>query len=107
MVNRLPAVQKTQVQSLGREDPLEKGMDIHSSTLAWRIPWAEEPGGLQSMELRQSITRQVNKKSRVPEEEKGSGALKEEIRVSILKEEKRTNIFSIFLNFSHIKLFFL
>ena len=71
MVNRLPAVQKTQVQSLGREDPLEKGMDIHSSTLAWRIPWAEEPGGLQSMELRQSITRQVNKKSRVPQEEKG------------------------------------
>ena len=58
------------------------------------------------MELRQSITSQVNKKSRVPEEEKGSGALKEEIRVSILKEGKRTNIFPIFLNLSHIKLFF-
>ena len=44
MVNRLPAVQETGVQYLGQEDPLEKGMAIHSSTLAWRIPWAEEPG---------------------------------------------------------------
>ena len=44
----LPSVQETQVQSLGREDPLEKAMAIHSSILAWRIPWTEEPGGLQS-----------------------------------------------------------
>ena len=44
-----PATQKVQFQSLGREDPLEKGMETHSSTLAWRIPWTEEPGGLQSM----------------------------------------------------------
>ena len=43
------AMQETQVQSLGREDPLEKGMAIHSSILAWRIPWTEEPGGIQSM----------------------------------------------------------
>ena len=42
------AVQETQVQSLRWEDPLEKGMAIHSSILAWRIPWTEEPGGLQS-----------------------------------------------------------
>ena len=49
MVKNLPAVQEIQVQSLCREDPLEKGMAIHSCTLAWRIPWAEEPGGLQSM----------------------------------------------------------
>ena len=42
-------MQKTQVQSLGQEDPLEKEMAIHSSILAWRIPWTEEPGGLQSM----------------------------------------------------------
>ena len=48
-VKRLPAVQETQVRSLGREDPLEKGMATHSSFLAWRIPWTEEPGGLQSM----------------------------------------------------------
>ena len=48
-VKNLPAVQETQVQSLGREDPLEKGMATHSSILAWRIPWTEEPGGLQSM----------------------------------------------------------
>ena len=45
----LPAMQETGVQFLGREDPLEKEMGTHSSILAWRIPWAEEPGGLQSM----------------------------------------------------------
>ena len=62
-VKNLPAMQETRVQSLGGEDPLEKGiathssiiaekaMAPHSSTLAWRIPWAEEPGGLQSMGL--------------------------------------------------------
>ena len=44
-----PAVQKTWVQSLGWEDPLEKGMAVHSSVLAWGIPWTEEPGRLQSM----------------------------------------------------------
>jgi len=44
-------MQETQVQSLGQEDPLEKGMATHSSILAWRIPWAEEPGGLQSIEM--------------------------------------------------------
>ena len=50
MVKHLPAMQETQVQSLGREDPLEKEMTTHSSTLAWKIPWMEEPGGLQSMD---------------------------------------------------------
>ena len=44
-------MQETQVQSLSQEDPLEKEMSIHSSILAWRIPWTEEPGGLQSMGL--------------------------------------------------------
>ena len=48
-VKNLPAMQETQVPSLGREDPLEKGMATHSSILAWRIPWTEEPGGLESM----------------------------------------------------------
>ena len=48
-VKNLPAMQETQVRSLGREDPLEKEMATRSSTLAWRIPWTEEPGGLQSM----------------------------------------------------------
>ena len=47
-VKRLPAVRETQVQSLGWEDPLEKEMATHSSTLAWKIPWTEDPGGLQS-----------------------------------------------------------
>ena len=46
-----PAIQETQVQSLGWEDPLEKGMATHSSILAWKIPRTEEPGGLQSMVL--------------------------------------------------------
>ena len=45
----LPAVWETWVRYLGQEDPLEKGMATHSSILAWRIPWTEEPGGLQSM----------------------------------------------------------
>ena len=45
-IKRLPAMQETQVQSLGWEDPLEKEMATHSSILAWRIPWTEEPGGL-------------------------------------------------------------
>ena len=49
-VNNLSATQETQVPSLGQEDPLEKEMATHSSILAWRIPWTEEPGGLQSME---------------------------------------------------------
>ena len=48
-LKRLPAMQETQVQSLGQEDPLEKEMATHSSVLAWRIPWKEEPGGLQSL----------------------------------------------------------
>ena len=47
----LPAMQETQVQSLGWEDPLEKGMATHSSILAWRIPWIEKPRGLHSMGL--------------------------------------------------------
>ena len=49
MVKYLPTMWKTQVQSLGQKDILEKEMATHSSTLAWKIPWTEEPGGLQSM----------------------------------------------------------
>ena len=48
-VKNLPAMQETRVPSLGWKDPLEKGMAIPSSILAWRIPWTEEPGGLQSV----------------------------------------------------------
>ena len=48
-INNSPAVQETRVQSLGWEDPLEEGIATHSSILAWRTPWTEEPGGLQSM----------------------------------------------------------
>ena len=50
MVKNLPAMLETRVRSLGREDPLEKGTAILSSILAWRIPWTEKPGGLQSVE---------------------------------------------------------
>ena len=53
-VKKLPAVQETWVQSLGQEDPLEKEMATHCSILAWRIPWREEPGGLQSMGSQES-----------------------------------------------------
>ena len=56
MVKNLPAMQETQVQSLGWEDPLERGMATHSSVLAWRIPWTEEPAGLQSMGSKKSQT---------------------------------------------------
>ena len=48
-VERLPAMQETWVRSLGQEDPLEKEMATHCSTLAWKIPWTEKPGRLQSM----------------------------------------------------------
>ena len=48
-VKRLPAMWETRVQSLGQEDPLEKEMATHSSTLAWKIPWTEEPGRVQSI----------------------------------------------------------
>ena len=59
MVKCLPAARETQVRFLGREDPLEKEMATHSSTLAWKIPWMEEPDRLQSMGL-QSQTRLSN-----------------------------------------------
>ena len=54
LVKTLPAVLETPVRFLGQEDPLEKEMATYSSTLAWKIPWAEEPGGLQSMALQGS-----------------------------------------------------
>ena len=56
MVKNLPAMWETWVQSLGQEDPLENGMTTYSSIVAWRIPWTEEPGGLQSMGCKESDT---------------------------------------------------
>ena len=56
MVKNLPAMQETQVRSLVWEDPLEKGMATHSSNLEWRIPWTEEPGGLQFWGHKESDT---------------------------------------------------
>ena len=55
MVKNLPAIQETQVQSLGQKDPQEKGMATHASILAWRIPWTEEPGGLHSRGLQRVV----------------------------------------------------
>ena len=55
MEKNLPAMQETRVRSLGQEDPLEKGMAIHSSILDWRIPWTEEPGGLQCMGSQRAV----------------------------------------------------
>ena len=61
MVKRLPTVQETQVRSLGREDPLQKEMATHSSTLAWKIPWMEEPVGYSSWGLKESdMTEQLH-----------------------------------------------
>jgi len=56
MVTNLSAMRETWVQALDWEDPLEKGMASHSSILAWRIPWIEQPGGLQSMVSKESDT---------------------------------------------------
>ena len=56
MVKNPPAIQEPWIHSLGWEDPLEKGMATHSSILAWRIPWTEEPGRLQSMGLQELDT---------------------------------------------------
>ena len=56
MVSNLPAMQETQVQSVSQEDLLEKEMATHTSILAWRIPWTEDPGGLQSMDHKESDT---------------------------------------------------
>ena len=53
-------MQETRVRSLGGEDPLQKEMATHSSILAWKIPWTEEPGGLQSMELQSDVTEQFH-----------------------------------------------
>ena len=55
MVEHLPTMQETWVQCLGREDPLWKEITTHFSILAWRIPWTEEPGGLQSMGLQKRV----------------------------------------------------
>ena len=56
MGKNLPAVQETGVQSLGQEDPLQKGMATHSSILAWRMPWTEESDGLQPIGYKESST---------------------------------------------------
>ena len=56
MVKNLLAMQETQVRTFGQEDPLKEGMATHCSVLAWRIPWTEEPGGLQSMGSQKSQT---------------------------------------------------
>ena len=56
MVKNLPEMLETQLRSLGREDPLEKGMAVHATVLAWRIPWTEEPGRLQSWGHKESDT---------------------------------------------------
>ena len=58
VVKNLPAKQETRVQSLGQEDPLEKGMATHSGILTWEIPWTEEPGRLQSIGL-QGVVRSL------------------------------------------------
>ena len=56
----MPAMQETLVQSLGWEDPLEKGMKTHSSTLAWKIPWTEDPGGIHSTGSQRDVTKQLH-----------------------------------------------
>ena len=59
LLKKLPAMQEAQVQSLGQEDPLEKGMAIHCNILAWRIPWTEGSGRLQFIGSQRDITEQI------------------------------------------------
>ena len=66
-VKNPPAMQETWVQSLGWENPLEKEMATHSSILAWRIPWTEEPGGLQSMGLQSQMSLSISKTQAIQE----------------------------------------
>ena len=65
MVKNLPAMQETQIRSLGQKDPLEKGMATHSSIRAWRSPWTEEPVGLQSIGLQRAGHDQVTNTHKV------------------------------------------
>ena len=67
-VKNLPVMRETQVQSLGWEDPLEKAMATHPSILAWKVPWTEEPGGLQSTEVAKSRQNKAEQLTLVPEE---------------------------------------
>ena len=60
MVKRLPTIRETRVRSPGGEDPLEKELATHYSLLAWRIPWTEEPGGLQAMRLQRDTTERLS-----------------------------------------------
>ena len=60
MVKCMPTIQESRIWSLGQEDPLEKEMATHSSTLAWKIPWMEESGGLQSMGLQRGMTERLH-----------------------------------------------
>ena len=69
----MQAIQETRVQSPGWDDPLDKGMTTHSSILAWRIPWTEEPGGLQSMGHKESDKTEVTQHSRGYRREHGAG----------------------------------
>ena len=65
MVKNPPAMQEMRVPSLGPEDPLEEGMATHSSILAWRIPWTEEPGGLQSIGSKKRDTTEVTEHAHI------------------------------------------
>ena len=87
-VKNLPVMQETQVQSLGWEDPLEKGMATHSSIPAWRTSWTEEPGRLQSMELQRVVPDWVNTTLSCTDEA-GSGMLKK------LQECAFINLYSV------------
>ena len=84
-LKRLPAMRETQVRSLGREDPLQKEMATHSSTLAWRIPWREEPGRLQSMgSLSDKLLITTSVLSHRAEESRGGGRIQSSTYLAVL-----------------------
>ena len=104
-VKNLPAMQETQVQSLGREDPLEKGMATHSRILAWKIPWTEEPGGLHSMGLQRVRHNWATNTSGHLLESRGRGRSWLEFLEAVLNSltAKTTNsvVYKITVYFSH------
>ena len=102
MVKSLPAIQETLVQSLGWEDPLEKGAATHSSALTWKIPWTEEPGSLQFMGLQRATQLSDFTIFSFLQQRSGSQNIK---RLLLIKENQmsQVNEFSVFLHMGRCK----
>ena len=111
MVKNLPAIQETRVQSLGGEDPMEKGMAAHSSILAWRIPWTEKPGGATVPGVTKSQTPLKQLTLQVTGDWRGrviQSVEKQDEHTMIMTESERWEFLMLFfqLNFGTMQSFF-